>query len=383
MFTLKIYSPLLLAFLISIYSCNTEDPKVGHSGHDPHAAHQEMKSAHENIKGDTLHLYERLELLANIVIDTVQKNAISNLDYLVGTAAVDQEKVSLVTTRVKGRIEKLYVRNTGENIKKGQLLYQIYSEGLLSDITELLLTLEQSEQAVLEKQLSQKLLNASRTKLKLWGLSSKQIKEIEQKRLVQPYLNFYSPVSGIVTDLMIREGEYVEIGSSVAKVADLGTLWVETQVYSNEVNAISQKLDVSVFFEAYPTRVYTASLVFNNPALEENRKINLVRFRIENKDEKIKPGMMANVRFENSTKQAVVIPKSALVVGQMKFAWVKTGDNMYERRMIETGIENVKDVEILSGIEEGELVVTSGGYLLNSELILRQGGLQGHDMEGM
>lgn len=380
---IKTYSPLLIYFLIVLIGCSKKDQKDEHSGHDPNTGNTEMKAAHETIKGDTLHLSGRQELLANIKIDTAQLIAISDLDHLLGTAAVDQEKVTVITARVKGRIEKLYVRNPGEYIRKGQAIYQIYSEILFADINELILTLQQTDKKILNETLSKTLLDASRNKLKLWGLSGKQIEEIERTKKAYPYINFYSPASGVVTELALREGEYVEIGSPVARIADLSTLWIETQVYSNEVNVISKKPEVLVSFEAYPSEIYKAVLVFNNPTLEENKKINLVRFRIENKNQKIKPGMMANVRFDKSNKKSVVIPKSSLVVGKLKFAWVKTGNNMYERRMVETGIENVKEVEVLSGISEGELVVILGGYLLNSELILRQGGLKGHDMEGM
>lgn len=383
MLKIKTYFPLIVAFLIVLSSCNQKDQKNEHSGHNPHAGHKEMKAAHKAIKGDTLHLNDRLEWLANIEIDTVHSTAISDLDHLLGTAAVDQDKITVITTRVKGRIEKLHVRNPGAYIRKGEILYQIYSEVLLADINELIFAVEQDEERILNETLSKTLLDASRNKLKLWGLSRKQIEEIERTKEAYPYINFYSHSSGVITDLMLREGEYVEIGSQVARIADLSTLWIETQVYSNEINVISKNPEVHVSFEAYPSEVYKAFLVFNNPTLEENKKIYLVRFRIDNKNQKIKPGMMAYVRFDRRNKKSVVIPKSSLVVGKMKFAWVKTGDNMYERRMIETGIENVKEVQVLSGIEEGEQVVVSGGYLLNSELILRQGGLKGHDMEGM
>lgn len=383
MFKIIIYFLLILPCSVILFSCDGKGKKEEHTSHDPHAGHTEMKPAHENIKGDTLHLNDRLEWLANISVDTARVTAVSGLDHLLGTASVDQERVTVITSRVKGRVENLYLRNPGENIRKGQAIYQIYSEGLLADINELILTLSQKEKGILNETLSQTLLDASRNKLRLWGLTARQIKEIERTGKAYPYITFYSPVSGIVTELAVREGEYVEIGSSIARIADLSSIWIETQVYSNEVNVISQRPEVVVSFEAYPSREYQAYLVFNNPTLEENKKINLVRFRIENKDLDIKPGMMAYVRFNKNKKKSVVIPKSSLVIGKMKFAWVKKADNMFERRMIQTGVENVKEIEVVSGISEGELVVISGGYLLNSELILRQGGLKGHDMEGM
>ena len=113
-----------------------------------------------------------------------------------------------------------------------------------------------------------------------------------------------------------------------------------------------------------------------------DQKISLVRFLINNNQHSLKPGMMAYVNIKRNEKKTLVIPKSSLLVGNMTMVWIKTGDGIYENRMIETGIQNKKEVEAISGLKEGELIVTSGAYLINSALVLKKGSGMG-DMAGM
>ena len=346
----------------------------GHGGHEGNA----MEASHQAIRGDTLHLTARQEQLSAMELDTAVRKAIGQQDNLLGIAAVDEEKVTLVSSRVKGRLEKLLVRNPGQLVRKEQAAYQIYSEQLLAQVQEYRLAQQQAALAGTDAQVNRQLLAAAKAKLLLWGLTPAQLRQLTRPGEPSPYLTFYSPATGYLADLSVREGQYVDIGTGLFKLADLRTLWVETQLYASEVRYVEEQPQVSLHFEAYPAKRYPARLVFRNPGLEENQKISLVRFRIDNADLKIKPGMMAYVHLDRRSRQAVVIPKTALVLGAMKSVWVKTAEGMYERRMVRTGVENKNQVEILSGIEPGEVVVSSGGYLLSGELTLRQGGMKGH-----
>jgi membrane fusion protein, copper/silver efflux system len=343
-----------------------------------HAAHAQMTEAHQKIQGDTLHLSAAQEELSALALDTVALKTLNERDNLLGTAAVDEEKITLVSARVKGRLQRLFVRNPGAIVRKGQAAYQIYSEELLAQVREYQLALREAASPTVNPQVSQQLLAGARRKLLRWGLTEPQLREIARQDNPTPYFTFYSPTTGYLADLAVREGQYVEPGTGLFKLADLRSLWIETQHYANEVRNQDRRPQVSLHFEAYPTQNYTGHLVYDNPSLEENQKISLVRYRIANPDLKIKPGMMAYVHREQAGKATVVIPKTALVEGAMTFIWVKTGAGMFERRMIKKGLENKREVEALSGIQAGEVVVSSGGYLLSGELTLRQGGLKGH-----
>lgn len=346
----------------------------GHGGHEGHA----MEVSHQAIRGDTLHLAARQEQLSAMELDTAVRKAIGQQDNLLGVAAVDEDKVTQVSARVKGRLEKLFIRNPGELVRKGQAAYQVYSEELLVQVQEYRLAQQESTSPGADPQVNRRLVAAAREKLLRWGLTPAQLRQLSSQSQPSPYLTFYSPATGYLADLPVREGQYVDIGTALFRLADLRSLWVETQLYASEVSKVEQQPQVSLHFDAYPAKKYRGRLVFDNPGLEEDQKVSLVRFRIDNADLKIKPGMMAYVHLEGSSRQVVVVPKGALVIGVMKFAWVKTAPDMFERRMVRTGLENKSEVEILSGIEPGEVVVSSGGFLLSGELTLRQGGLKGH-----
>jgi membrane fusion protein, copper/silver efflux system len=376
-YRLSLPAPACLLLALALLGCSKPRPpkdQVARQGHGAHGMHASPQA----IRGDTLHLGARQQQLSALQLDTARLQPIGQQDNLLGIAAVDEEKVTQVSARVKGRLEKLFIRNPGELVRKGQAAYQIYSEELLVQVQEYRLVLQESASPGADPQVSRRLVAAAQEKLLRWGLTPTQLLQLTNQGKPSPYLTFYSPATGYLADLPVREGQYVDIGTGLFKLADLRSLWVETQLYASEVRQVEQQPQVSLHFEAYPSKKYTGRLVFDNPGLEEDQKVSLVRFRIDNADLKIKPGMMAYVHLDRSSRQAVVMPKGALVIGAMKSAWVKTAPDMFERRMIRTGLENKREVEILSGIEPGEVVVSSGGYLLSGELTLRQGGLKAH-----
>lgn len=367
---LSLSLPVKACLLLTLtgLACSKPRPPQDQGEHTGHAGHA-MAASHQVIRGDTLHLAARQQELSALQLDTAVRTSLSQQDNLVGIAAVDEEKVTQVSSRVKGRLEKLFLRNPGELVRKGQPAYQVYSEELLVQVQEYKL----AQQQAADSQVGRQLLAAARTKLLRWGLTPAQLRQIARQDKPAPYLTFYSPATGYLAELSVREGQYVDIGTGLFKLADLRWLWVETQLYASEVGYVQQQPQVSLYFEAYPAKSYSARLVFRNPGLEENQKISLLRFRIANKDLRIKPGMMAHVQLDRHSRQSVVVPKTALVLGNRAFVWVKRDRGMFERRQVRTGQESKKQVEILSGIAPGEVVVSSGGYLLNGELILRQG----------
>ncbi|MBN8670014.1 MAG: efflux RND transporter periplasmic adaptor subunit [Chitinophagales bacterium] len=358
---------LLLSWLI-VVSCNENK--------DMHQAHRKQVSM------DMITFTGREELYAGIKTDTVKRKEISEFSSIVGTAAFDEQKITVVTARFRGRLEKLYVKTPQQYVTKGQPLYAIYSEELLSDEKELVGALEQQEKFSSIKQVIDELIAGARKKLLLWGLSPEQIATIEKTKKIAPLVDFYSPVSGTLVELSVSEGQYVEAGTALYRIADLSELWVEAQVYTNELQWLKEKPRVQIEFDAYPGELLGAKPVFENPALETDQKISLIRFLIDNRKDRIKPGMMGYVHVKRNERQTLVIPKTSILVGEMVTVWVKTMDNMYEPRSVKIGVQNKKEVEILSGLQEGEIVVTNGAFLLNSALILKKGAGMG-DMGGM
>ena len=161
----------------------------------------------------------------------------------------------------------------------------------------------------------------------------------------------------------------------------MSKLWLEAQLYTDDLRWLYETPVVTAEFDAYPGQSIKLIPVFNNPVVEADQKISVVRFLISNNKFPIKPGMMVYVNIRRNEKRTVVIPKSSILIGNMVTAWVKTGEGTYENRMIQLGMQNKKEVEVLNGLKEGDIIVTNGSYLLNSALVLKKGaGMPGMKM---
>jgi len=352
-------------------SNNDTGKAVNHQNHSPQEHDMENMNT-EPESEEILQLDKYQVIKANIHTALAEVKSINEGLRLLGTVASDERKTEVISAKIPGRITKLFVNKPQTLVHKGQALFGIYSEQLYNDINDYLTSLSQKD-SVADNALIQKLIGGAKQRLVLSGITEKQLNTIKSTRKIPPYLIYYSPATGFISDLLIREGQYVETGMPLFKVTDLSTVWIETQVYPGEIRLVNSNASVNVEFEAYPAKVYSGTIVFTNPTFETNRKINLIRIKINNEGYLIKPGMMAYINILRKNKRTLVIPKNALIIQKMTMVWVQTKEGVFERRMVSTGIENKKEIEILSGLQEGERVVTTGSYLLNSEYILQKG----------
>lgn len=336
-----------------------------------HTAHASM--GHDMDARPIVMLDDHQQLVANVTTDTVRNGVIAETITLLGTTAVNENSSAVISARVKGRIDVLYAKTPGQAITKGTPLYRIYSEELLADEKEYLIALQAAKEAVLQKDLTTKLADASRRKLQLWGLKTSQVEALERNGAPSPLVTYYSDYSGVLNQLLVYEGQYVDIGTPMFGMANFSQVWVEAQLYANEVAYLNKSQSVEVEFPFLPSRLLKATLAFQNPVLDANSKINTVRFQLSNPGMQIKPGEMAYIHFNKAAKQAVVVPRSAVVYETMPAVWVKISDSAFEKKMVRLGIQNKREVEVLEGLKPGEIVAATGGYLINSEYILQKG----------
>lgn len=345
--------------------CNMSLIKVG-----------KTEKSHEGHKGNFITLTNRQQLLGGIETDTAKYQTIIPVSTILGTVSIDEEQVTSINSRVEGRIDKLFVKAQGEFIRKGAPLYGIFSEELLADEREFLALSDRKSHGNVNNDLLSGMLAASKNKLRLWGITERQISELEKNKIVFPQVIFYSPTEGYVTEVGVKEGMYVQEGTPLVKLTRLNQVWVETQVYADDKmngNSLFQ-----VFTETSPDETYDGHLVFKNPSLERGSKIQLLRIRIDNIRNQLIPGMMVYVSPKKTLQPILVVPKSAILLEKMKTVWVKTDETTFEQRMVKTGSENKYFVEVISGIRDGEIVVTSGAYLISSEFIIKSGAGQRH-----
>jgi len=340
---------------------------------------EKKENIHAGQQGNFITIDKRQQELAGIKTDTVKARNISSASSIIGTVAIDEEQVKTISSRVKGRIDRLFIKTTGAYVKSGSPIYSIYSEQLQSEVKEYLSLLQKSKTVSTTTKLTNDFLNAAKNKLLLWGLTEKQISELAASGKASPLITFYSPEAGYVTEVNITEGMYVEEGSPLVKITSLNQVWVEAQLYSNEISGIAESKNFQIFSESNPEEVYKGILVYNNPIVEEGKRIHLLKIRVTNSGGKLIPGMMVYVSPKQNSKPVLAVPKSAVLLEKMKTVWVLAHENTFEQRMVETGTENKYWIEIKSGLKQGDVVVTEGAYLISSEFILKSGAGQRHE----
>ncbi len=340
---------------------------------------EKKENLHAGQQGNFITIDKRQQELAGIKTDTVKPRNIASTSSIIGTVTIDEDQVKTISSRVKGRIDKLFIKTTGVYLKSGTPIYSIYSEQLQSEEKEYLSLLQNSKTVRATTKLTNELVSAAKNKLLLWGLTEKQISEIETSGKTSPLITFYSPESGYVTEVNITEGMYVDEGSSLIKITSLNQVWVEAQLYSNEISGIAESKNFQIFSESNPEEIYNGILVYSNPIVEEGKRIHLLKIRVNNSGAKLIPGTLVSVIPEKSIANVLAVPKSAVLLEKMKTVWVLAHDNTFEQRMIGTGAENKYWIEITSGLKQGDIVVTEGAYLISSEFILKSGAGQRHE----
>lgn len=325
--------------------------------------------------GDEIRLSAEQIELGNIHADTISKSSIGDRLVLTATLNFDQMKATSVSSRVMGRVERLYYKNLGDFVKKGVPLFDLYSEELNNAKQEFLLALDKRKTFASETVIDfDQLIQSARNKLLLWGLSEQQINELAKSKKATPVTTFYSSASGYITQMDIREGDYVMEGGTIVKLADLSTLWAEAQVYTSQMAGINANSIATVQLSDFENKEITGKIDFVNPEINPDTRINLIRVSIPNPGNQLKPGMPAYVILKSPKQQSLTLPIDAVIRdGKGATVWLQTGSNSFKSVMVETGLETDDRIEIKSGLKEGDVVVISGAYLLHSEFIFKKG----------
>lgn len=311
--------------------------------------------------------------LGNIKTDTIREDSIWEEKTLTGVFTVNQNLLQQVSSRFNGRIDKLYYKIPGQEIKEGDVMYDVYSRDLMLAEEEYLFTLDKLK--TLPNSGSNALLvESAKNKLLLWGLTDQQIQTLENEKRAKIVNPIYSKVSGTITEIPFKEGDYINEGSTIFKLADLSSLWVEAQVYSTELNMLQIGDHVRIVPEALPEEETEGEIEFSNPELQPESRINLVRVKVDNSRKQLRPGMMAFVVVKSKTRSAITMPVDAVLQnGKFAHVWIHNADSSFEARKVQIGTQTKSKIEIISGLQTGDAVVTSGAYLLYSDYVFKRG----------
>jgi len=317
------------------------------------------------------------QVLANVSTFVVKKEnlqeqvtAYSYLDFV-------ENNRKTISARFNGRIEKLLVDKTGDYIKKGQPLFEIYSPDLVQAQNEYLIALNNSSSS------SSLLLKAAKKKLEIFGLTSEQIQTLEKTREINIILTYFSPISGTVIEKKVQEGVYVNEGTAIYDVAELSTLWNIAEVYENNLSNVKVGSPVKLRLRAYPGEEFNGRVTFIYPVLNSQTRTVKVRSEFSYYGGKLKPQMYGETVFINAGGQGLLVPADAVIIaGKRTVVWAKTGDGMFEARSVQIGNRFGDKYQILSGLKEGDEIAATGGFLIDSESQLKTGMPTGHDHGG-
>jgi len=308
-----------------------------------------------------------------VTFGTVEQRTLSTDVRTVGTVMMDESRMASVTPKINGFVERLYVNTTGQPVRRGQPLADVYSPDLLAAQEELLLarrldrTVGQSAVPGVPSS-SGELLAAARRRLRLWDVSDAQIDEVLRSGRARRTVTLYSPVSGIVTEKKVVVGQSVQAGMELYALADLTEVWVDVQVRETEAANVRVGTGADVEFATYPGRTYKGRVTFIYPTIAEQTRSVRARVSVSNAEGQLKPGMYATVRLSSPTRSALTVPRAAVVqTGERAVVFVDQGKGELRPVDVETGASAGEYVEILAGLEPGQRVVTSAQFLLDSE----------------
>ncbi|MDA8137581.1 MAG: efflux RND transporter periplasmic adaptor subunit [Desulfobacteraceae bacterium] len=311
---------------------------------------------------------------------TVSRRDLMRTIRAVGLITYDEQNRYSINSKIEGWIERLYVNQTGQLVKKGQPLMEIYSPELVAAQQEYLLALESSKRlsnsslpSALEG--SRRLLEAARTRLAYWDISDAQIHELEQTGQVRKLMTLYSPYSGVVTLKQANEGMRVMGGEQLLQISDISKIWINAEIYEYELPWVQpgQPAEVEIPFE--PGKPLAGKIAYIYPYVQNETRTVKARIEFSNPGLTLKPEMYVNVLIQGRpVKGALAIPGDAVLnSGKGRTVFVALGEGRFDPRSVQTGISDEQGyVEVISGLREGEKVVTSAQFMLDSESNLRE-----------
>ncbi|MBW4362151.1 efflux RND transporter periplasmic adaptor subunit [Flavobacterium taihuense] len=392
--TIKKISILLMIFLVA---CNSKN-KENHNGHemadktifytcsmDPQVkedkpgkcpiCHMTLSPTKKNDEDpNEISLSKPQIRLGNISTQSIVASQSSLKQSYIGTLAINQEKINSVSSRAMGRIEKLFFKTVGDYVAKNQAVYELYSEDIAIAKQDYLTAYKQLSMPGDFGKNAKNMLASAKQKLLFYGLTNAQIESIKTNKDVSPNTIFYSTYSGTVSEIIATEGSYVMEGGAIIKLADLNSLWLETQVNVNYVKSLKIGQIASVTFTDFPDKIIKTRVAFINPEINPDTRLILIRMEIPNQGLQLKPGMQAAVKLTQSNVKGLFIPIDAVIQDEnASYIWVEKRPGVFENVMVETGIETNGMIEIKSDLDTSKKVVITGAYAINSEYKFRKG----------
>lgn len=327
---------------------------------------------------------ERLQSIG-VKFEEATRREVNKIIRTVGRVETDERRLARVNIKLEGWIDQLYVNTTGQKVKKGQLLFTLYSPDLVATQEEYLLavraakTLGTSDFPEVAEG-ARNILEVSRRRLQLWDIADYHIKDLERTGKVLKTLPFHAPLNGTVIEKTALAGMRVMPGEVLYTIGDLSKIWVIADIYEYELPLIQTGQTAQVSLSYAPQTVFTGRIAFIYPTVDPETRTAKVRFELDNPKELLKPGMYANVELAVPLGTRLAVSKDAVLEsGERQIIFIHHGGGRLEWRNVKIGLRGGDWVEIVEGLQEGEHIVTSANFLLDSESQLKAavGGMPG------
>lgn len=300
-----------------------------------------------------------------LTMGAVEKRALAREVRTSARIVADETRLFKVTTKIEGWVEKLFVNVTGQEVKKGDPLLTIYSPELVSAQEEYLIAVRTpSGDGSLKK--------SSRRRLELWDISDAQIEQLEKTGKVEKYLTLYAPSNGVVAEKNILAGQKIMLGDSLLLVADLTKVWADADLYQSDLPYVKVGQPVEVTLPYWTDKVFKGLVTFITPTLDPATRTIKARLVIENSELLLKPDMYATAKLPYPLGETLAIPEAAVMrTGERTYAFKDGGDGKLIPVEIKIGPRSDTYFQLLDGLAEGDRVVTSANFLVDSESSLK------------
>ncbi|KTF15272.1 efflux RND transporter periplasmic adaptor subunit [Pseudoalteromonas sp. H105] len=290
----------------------------------------------------------------------VQFKALQNEVRTVGYVQYNQDQLVHIHPRVEGWLETLYVKSEGDQVTQGEPLYTLYSPQLVNAQEEFILAINRNNTV---------LIRAAKARLYSLNISDSFITRLEKTKQVTQNVTFYARKSGVVDELNIREGFYVKPGTSMMSIAQLDEVWIEAEVFERQAELIELGLPVTMTLDYISGQSWRGKVDYIYPTLDAKNRTLRVRLRFNNQDHQLKPNMFAQVSIQvKAAQEQLIVPKEAVIrTGSQDRVVVALGEGRFKSVAVALGRSDNNDTVILSGLKEGDKVVTSAQFLLDSE----------------
>jgi multidrug efflux pump subunit AcrA (membrane-fusion protein) len=380
--------PKCKMFLEPVKEESKQKPGAATSGHEGHSGAPVESNEQASVPGLAPVTIEpgRLQLI-NVTTAPVQRRALGIGTEIVGFVTSAEDKTSNVNSRVSGWVDDLFVDQTGQYVEKDAPLMSLYSQDLYQAQQDFLAARDAINSGPIDpalKSMREDIYSAARQRLRLLGLSNDQVSELEQTDLPSPQMMIRSPVSGYVLMKNVLAGQYFTPDQNLFTIADLNEVWVIGDVYEQDIPAVRKGAPVSMTLTAFPGERFEGKIGFIYPTVSSQTRTMKVRMQFPNESLRLRPGMYAEVEIERGAADALAIPREAVLDnGDIQYAFVVHDGTHFVPTRVELGRTTDDYAEVRSGLKEGDLVVTSANFLIDSESRLKAAiaGMTGDGME--